>query len=267
MPSSPSPGLDRETTPETGARWTLTLGDCLDPVTGLASLPDKSVDCFIFDPPYSKHVHSQTMRGLTVTHRGGKRDEIAARRVLGFNHITQDERRAMAVQCARLARRWVLSFSDVESSHLWSEAFTEAGLQYLRTVAWIKIGGAPQFTGDRPAVGFEAIVCAHPAGKKRWNGGGKAGVYRFPTAIDRDRSGLDRRIHTAQKPLKLMEALISDFTDPGDLVCDPYAGGGTTAFACNRLGRRFMGWERDPASHAAAIERLNYWQAKAGDTA
>jgi site-specific DNA-methyltransferase (adenine-specific) len=53
-----------------------------------------------------------------------------------------------------------------------------------------------------------------------------------------------------------MEALVSDFTDPGELVCDPFAGSGTTGVACIRLGRRFIGWERDPKYFAVAVKRL-----------
>jgi site-specific DNA-methyltransferase (adenine-specific) len=53
-----------------------------------------------------------------------------------------------------------------------------------------------------------------------------------------------------------MQELIRDFTDEGELILDPFAGSGTTAFAAARLGRRFVGWEKDPDIHAAAMERL-----------
>jgi DNA modification methylase len=106
------------------------------------------------------------------------------------------------------------------------------------------------------AVWGEAIVVAHPKGRKRWNGGGKQGLYPYPTAIDRDRSGLDERMHTTQKPVALMEALIADFTEPGELVLDPFAGSGTTGVAALRLGRRFLGWEKDAEHHRVASQRL-----------
>lgn len=224
----------------------LRCGDCLDPVTGLASLADRSIDVVITDPPYSEHVHSKSRRGLAGTHVVGARDEISERRELGFEHITPAIMEACADQFARLARRWVLVFCDMESAHLWAGALRSTGeLEYLRTCAWHKIGGAPQFTGDRPAVWGEAIVCAHRPGRKRWNGGGKQGLYAIPTAIDRDRTGLDARVHTTQKPLRLMEALISDFTDEEETILDPFAGSGTTLLAARRLGRGAIGWECD----------------------
>jgi DNA modification methylase len=238
--------------------------DCLKP-GGMDTLADLSVDAVMADPPYSEHVHAKSRSGLSQDNRTNGSGEISARRDLGFECITQGEMEAAANHFARLTRRWVLVFCDVESVHLWRGALESTGqLQYLRTVGteqpgsviWHKIGGAPQFTGDRPAVAFEAIVVAHRPGRKRWNGGGKQGWYAVPTAIDRDRSGLDVRLHTTQKPVALMEDLIRDFTDPGELILDPYAGSGTTGIAALRLGRRFLGFERDVAMHATATKRL-----------
>jgi DNA modification methylase len=49
---------------------------------------------------------------------------------------------------------------------------------------------------------------------------------------------------------------VGDFSDPGELVCDPYAGSGTTGLACAQLGRSFLGWERDAAMAELAQRRL-----------
>jgi DNA modification methylase len=51
--------------------------------------------------------------------------------------------------------------------------------------------------------------------------------------------------------------LVVDFSEPGELVCDPHAGSGTTGIACALLGRRFLGWERDAAVAALAQRRLS----------
>ena len=110
----------------------------------------------------------------------------------------------------------------------------------------------PRMDGSRPAYGTEAICVAHApreAGRTRWNGGGKPAVYPFPVQEP-------CREHPTQKPLALMEALIRDFTDPGDLVVDPFAGAGTTLVAARRLGRRALGWERSPAYFSIAERRI-----------
>lgn len=53
-----------------------------------------------------------------------------------------------------------------------------------------------------------------------------------------------------------MLELVSLFTDPGEIVLDAFAGSGTTGVACLRLGRRFIGIEKDPKYAAVARERL-----------
>lgn len=222
------------------AEWDLVLGDCLEGMRGL-----RSVDHVITDPPYSEHVHGKSTRGG----RGG-----AKRLDLGFEALQADVRAGCCQQFARLARRWVLVFSDVESAHLWRRDLEAAGLDFARTGLWVKIGPTPQFTGDRPAAGAEAITIAHRRGKKRWNGGGKSGIWSCPAAY---RDG-DPVVHTTQKPESLMESLIRDFTDPGDLILDPFAGSGTTGVAALRNGRRFLGFERDPKYHEIATKRLGY---------
>lgn len=132
----------------------------------------------------------------------------------------------------------------------WADAFKDGGANVRRLGVWIKPDGMPQFSGDRPGMGYESIVFAHAKGRSAWNGGGRVGVFTH-NKNDPDRSG-----HDTQKPLPLMLELIELFTDPGDLVVDPYFGSGTTGVAALRLGRRVIGVERDPRYAAAARERL-----------
>lgn len=230
--------------------WALHEGDCLDPVTGLASLPDRSIDVVLTDPPYSEHVHSKIRSGRD----GGSKGIGGVAVPLDFAHITEAEMEAASVQFARLVRRWVIVFSDIESCHLWRIRLQDAGLEYVRTGIWHKSVHTPQFTGDRPAPGCEAFTICHPKGRKRWNGGGRSGVYRFASEGQGARG--TGRFHESQKPLALMDALVRDFTDPGETILDPYAGSGTTGAAALRLGRRFVGWERDATYHAKASARL-----------
>lgn len=228
----------------------LRLANCFDPIAGMNALPPKSVDVIITDPPYSEHVHEYGRRGAAGPKSVGvPRAEISTRRELGFEHLTQADIVRAAGLFAQLARRWVLVFCDVESSQLWAWALELGGdLQYVRTMAWQRLGTQPQFSGDRPAVAFDAIVVAHPPGRKRWNGGGQPGWYPFPLARE--------RTHTTQKPVALMQALVRDFTEPGDLVLDPFAGSGSTAVAALTMGRSFVGWESAPRWHRVAARRL-----------
>lgn len=222
-------------------------GDCVE---GMAKLKDESVDLILMDPPYSSHTHSNGKRG----HRDGPKN-----RVLGFEHLSNELLIAAADQVSRICRRWVLAFCDIESIHAWKTALETAGLEYVRACFWSKSGAAPQFTGDRPGSHVEAIVCAHrkkPNGRpmrKRWNGRGRNNVFTHP--VVRKNSKNEPRIHTAQKPVSLVTELVTLFSDPGDLVVDPFAGVATTGVACQNTGRVFMGWEMDKKHHAAGVER------------
>lgn len=110
-------------------------------------------------------------------------------------------------------------------------------------------------TGDRPGMGYECMVVTHPKGKPRWNGGGRCGVFSSLSGKSVDRRD-GRSVHPTQKPTELMLELVELFSEPGELVFDPFAGSGTTGVACIRLGRRFIGIEREPKYAAVARERL-----------
>ncbi len=138
--------------------WKLNLGSCLDPVSGLASLADDSVDVTITDPPYEAEAHTKILRVKNGNaSRGGE--------VIPFAAITEDDRDATAANLARVTRRWVLVFCQVEGSSRWASSLVAAGLQYVRTMVWVKPDAQPQITGDRPGMGYESLVFAHAKGR------------------------------------------------------------------------------------------------------
>jgi site-specific DNA-methyltransferase (adenine-specific) len=86
--------------------------------------------------------------------------------------------------------------------------------------------------------------------------------------LDWIRDGVTPKIHPTQKPVPLLEQIISIFTDPGDVVIDPVAGSGTTLLAAMRTGRRAYGFEIKKDFFAKANEMLSEYEtginAKAG---
>ena len=229
------------------ARWCVLEANNADV---LPLMPDKSVAHVITDPPYSEHTHAKVRRGGSVhlpdEDRPGipKRATISSAAVLGFDALAEGQREACALEFGRICRRWVLAFTDQEGAAPWMEANVAAGLDHVRIGQWVKLNATPQFTGDRPATGCEAIVIAHPKGRKRWNGGGTHAVWTY--AIEMNRGGSSPREHTTQKPVPLMLELVELFTDPDELVLDPFAGSGTTCRIAKEMGRRFIGIELNP---------------------
>ena len=207
--------------------WTLHHGDCLDPVAGLASLEDKSVDHVICDPPYEAEAHTMARRQRS----GGGVDVMA----IPFDAMTANGRVLYAAEMVRVSRGWIIAFCQVEAVSSWRDALVSSGAKWIRAMAWVKPDGSPQFTGDRPAQGYECMAVAWAgAGRCKWNSGGKRGVYTHLVGA----SGRDVNPHPTTKPLSLMRELVEDFTDPGDLILDPFAGSGTTAIAALMLGRQ-----------------------------
>ena len=216
----------------------------------IRSIPDQSIDHVIMDPPYEAEAHTQqrrVKRGILG---------VAESEPIAFPPMTEMERNLIGHECGRITKRWALAFCQAEALPLWIDSFvTHGGLAYKRACIWVKKlgpGCQPQLTGDRPGMGYETMCLAHAPGRSRWNGGGKVGVYPFDKF-----SAYDQKAHPTQKPILLMEALIRDLTDPGEIVLDPYAGSGTTAVACVRLGRRFIAIERDPTFYATALRRIS----------
>jgi site-specific DNA-methyltransferase (adenine-specific) len=228
------------------------LGDCVE---GMKTLADGSVTHVITDPPYSRDVYTRIRKFDSHTNGSGRWTSVgpglqALRK--GEIGCVDDLVEPVSDQIARLTQRWVLVFSDVEFCDRWRGELTAAGLKYVRTGAWVKPDAMPQMTGDRPGVGFEPCTIAHAAtGKMRWNGGGRPALWTHGTEKQA------RPDHPCPKSLALMEQLIRDFTDPGDLVLDPFAGSGTTGVACKKLGRRFVGWELSPKYQSTAQRRID----------
>lgn len=233
-----------------------------DCIPWMATLGDKSVDVTLCDPPYEAEAHTKGRRIAKRDHGVHNKYSADGRSVvedpIPFAPISEIERIAAAVQIARVTKRWILVFCQVEAASKWAHVLADAGAPYVRTMVWVKPDAMPQLTGDRPGMGYESIVVAHRKGMKRWNGGGRVGVFTHSTRGD-SASGYRtaaERGHPTQKPLALMSDLVRLFSDEGELVCDPYAGSASTGVAALRLGRRFIGCELDAKYHALALERL-----------
>lgn len=217
------------------ARWCVVCGE-RDEV--LASIADGAVDVTITDPPYNERTHA----GARVKGAGLQRDSVVTFAALdGFGWWSE---------ALRATKRWALAFCAAE--HLGSYESAAPAL-WVRAGIWIKPNAPPQFTGDRPGTGAEAIAIAHRKGRKYWNGGGSVGVWTHGFA--RDENGVSRT-HPTQKPIRLMRELVRLFSDTGEVIADWHAGSGTTGEAALLEGRRVILVERDPAHAATARARM-----------
>jgi site-specific DNA-methyltransferase (adenine-specific) len=207
---------------------TLFLGDAFEI---LPTLP--SVDAIITDPPYG-----------TRTHQGAKTLKAGSpSSLVDFESMSEEQFIAFCGHAIQLAKRWVI----MSCEWLYIAALEKAGLPLVRFGLWLKPDAAPQFSGDRPGMGWEAVAILHREGRKRWNGGGHHAVWVC---------GVERGEHPTQKPIALLMNWVKMFADEGETVLDPFMGSGTTGVACARLGCRFIGIERRPDYFELACRRI-----------
>jgi len=255
----------------------------------MLGLDTASVDVTITDPPFDDEAHTQGRRINSAQYSGSEYGDgrQIVYRPLAFPPLDDAARALAACQIARVTKRWMVVFCQIESAHLWRKDLEDAGAEYIRTGIWRKPDGQPQYSGDRPGLGYETMVVCHGKRAKgdrlRWNGGGRSGVfegYRYGEADDvpgwfehtRDQHAkslvVDERNgkrterlarvapHQTTKPLSLMLELVELFSDAGELVCDPFAGSASTGVAALQLKRGFLGWEISPEHHEMAQRRL-----------
>lgn len=226
----------------------LYCGNCLEILPELGK-----VDHVISDPPYGdEHTHKSHLS--TTILRNGE----PAGQALGFNGWTEDQCVERVREWCEIANRWVVFTCEWKYMHALHRDGT-----LVRFGIWRKPDGAPQFTGDRPGMGWEAVAICTPSAparggerRKRWNGGGKHAFWSWP-------KGENRSGHPTGKPLGLYQEFVKDFTDPGEKVIDPFMGSGTTGVACMNLGRKFIGIEIDRKYFDIACERIEQAQKQA----
>jgi site-specific DNA-methyltransferase (adenine-specific) len=217
---------------ELSSAWTLHLGDC---IAGMATLADASVDHVITDPPYSARTHS----GQHVGRSDGVGDLT-----LNYGHLTPEQVAAIAPQLRRIARGWVLIMTDHLLFPHWDAALT--GYTFA-PIPCVMTGMTVRLQGDGPSYWTTWLVVNRPTG---FMDGTKPGAYTGPA------QGRGENIVPGSKPEWLMDQILRDYSKPGELICDPYSGGGTTGLSAVKLGRRFIGWELDAKHCAFATKRL-----------
>lgn len=225
-------------------------GDCREVLPSV--LADRGVDHVITDPPYESEAHTLQRRVQRQTSSDERYGRVVAVEPLEFPPIDAETREAVSRLMATKARRWMLVFCQIEGAPLWRASMEGAGAVYRRTCVWVKPDGMPQLTGDRPGMGYEALLAMHAAGRSKWNGGGRHGVWIVPKG-----EGGGKNPHPTQKPESLLNDLVVQFTDPGETILDPFGGSGTTAVAAKRLGRRCILIEREEKYCEVAARRLS----------
>jgi modification methylase len=240
------------------------VGGCLEE---LARLPDASVDLVFADPPYNLQLERELLRPNNTVVDGV--DDAWDK----FSSFADYDRfsRAWLAECRRVLKPdgaiWVIG--SYHNIFRLGAALQDLGFWIQNDVIWRKTNPMPNFRGKRFTNAHETLIWAGRDAKARVTFNYEAmkalnddiqmrSDWLFPICAgpERLRDGEGRKAHPTQKPEALLHRLLLASTNPGDLVLDPFFGTGTTGAVARRLGRRWLGIERDPVYAAAAETRI-----------
>lgn len=243
---------------------TILVGDCVERMN---SLPAGSVDLIFADPPYNLQLEA----GLTrpdqskvdaVDDDWDKFDSFA--HYDAFTHSWLKAARRILKPDGAI---WVIgSYHNIFRV---GAALQDQDFWLLNDVIWRKANPMPNFRGTRFTNAHETLIWAarsqkskvtfNYAGLKQANDDTQMrSDWLFPlcTGGERLKDENDEKVHPTQKPEALLYRILTATTKPGDTVLDPFFGTGTTGAVAKKLGRHFIGIEREDTYIAAALKRI-----------
>ena len=207
---------------------TIIHGDSLSVLRGL---PDGCIDAVITDPPY----------GIGYVSRNGKQIKNDKSPFIWFLY---DAYRVLKPNGGAL-----VCFTHWDVQQAFIDAMQIAGFRVKSELVWNKVHHGMGNTRAQFAPVHENILFA------------VKGAFAFPGTRPRDLLTCEKldsahRIHPTEKPVGLLEDIITSVTRPGDLILDPFAGSGSTLAAAKQTGRRYIGVELDAGCFETARQRL-----------
>ncbi len=240
------------------------LGDCRQV---LPQLPGESADLIFADPPYNLQLRQELYR--PDSSRVDAVDD-------GWDRFSSFEEydgftREWLSACRRVLKPsgslWVIG--TYHNIHRVGAILQDLGYWILNEIVWIKSNPMPNFRGVRFTNAHETLLWAacerdsrytfhHHAMKALNEELQMRSDWVLPVCSGRERLREGgEKVHSTQKPEALLYRVILSSTDPGGLVLDPFFGSGTTGAVAKRLGRHWIGIEKDPAYAAAARRRID----------
>jgi modification methylase len=241
----------------------IVMGDC---IAAMKALPAKSVDMIFADPPYNLQLGGELFRPDgshvdAVTDDWDKFDSLKH-----YDAFT----RAWLAEAHRILKDdgtiWVIgSYHNIFRVGV---AVQDLGYWILNDIVWRKANPMPNFRGTRFTNAHETLIWASKGEKAKYTFNYRSmktlndeiqmrSDWEFPICGGQERLKKGgTKVHPTQKPEALLYRVLLASTKPGDVVLDPFFGTGTTGAVAKRLGRHWIGIEREPGYCAAAIERI-----------
>jgi len=243
---------------------TILQGDC---IAEMARIPDKSVDMIFADPPYNLQLGGDLFRpeGSRVDAVDDEWDKFES--LAAYDGFTRD----WLEQVPRILKDdgtiWVIG--SYHNIYRVGSLLQDADFWILNDIVWRKSNPMPNFRGTRFTNAHETLIWCSKSEKARYTFNYRAmkglnddlqmrSDWLLPICAGPERlKGEDgSKAHPTQKPEGLLYRILLACTKPGDVVLDPFFGTGTTGAVARRLGRRWIGIEKETAYVKVAHERI-----------
>ncbi|MEO1040737.1 MAG: site-specific DNA-methyltransferase [Pseudomonadota bacterium] len=233
----------------------------------MAKLPAQSIDLIFADPPYNL----QLKDGLTRPDQSRVDGVDAAWDQFASFEAYDAFTRAWLTEARRLLKKdgaiWVIgSYHNVFRL---GSALQDLGFWIQNDVVWVKSNPMPNFRGTRFTNAHETMIWAGRSQASRVTFNYQSlkasnedvqmrSDWQLPLCTGQERlKQKGHKLHPTQKPEALLHRVLTATSEPGDVVLDPFFGTGTTGAVAKRLGRRFIGIERDEGYLEAAHARID----------
>ena len=257
------------------------VGDCIVLMHGL---PEASVDMVFADPPYNLQLGGELWRpdNSKVDAVDDDWDKFGdASGSVGASFARYDTFTRAWLGAARRVLKpegtlWVIgSYHNIFRI---GSALQDMGFWILNDIVWRKSNPMPNFKGKRFTNAHETLIWAAREPKRRYTfnydsmkelneGTQMRSDWLLPLCTGGERLKGDdgKKAHPTQKPESLLFRCLMSASNPGDVVLDPFFGTGTTGAVARRLGRHYVGLERDPDYAAIARKRIAQIEPLAGE--
>ena len=239
-------------------------GDCIEVMN---SLPEASVDLIFADPPYNLQLKGELHRpdNSKVDAVDDEWDQFDSFAV--YDEFTRNWLRAARRLLKPNGALWVIgSYHNIFRV---GTALQDAGFWILNDVVWRKTNPMPNFRGMRLTNAHETMIWASKSEKakptfnyealKAMNDGVQMrSDWLLPICNGSERLKDENgdKAHPTQKPEGLLHRVLIGSTNTGDVVLDPFFGSGTTGAVAKKLGRNFIGIEREESYRKIAKKRI-----------
>ena len=206
--------------------------DCL---VGMKDIPDKCVDLIVTDPPYRV-----TSRGGGGTMSGYWTGEKAKKGyVFAHNDIDVSEYIGEFYRLLKDRSHCYIMCNNSNLPHFF-DVISKSKFNFVKLLVWDK---CTKICGKYYMGQVEHIFLLRKGGDKPINDCGTSDLLSFPNKKEKQEDGSN--IHDSQKPIGLFQTMIENSSKEGEIILDPFMGSGTTAIACMRANRHFIGFELD----------------------